>query len=88
LKSTFEKTRGFSGDAAKPFEAKLEVCDGIAHWTMRELEDANRARVEALLHENPKMSLRDIQEETGISKSTVQRIKKAIEAAKGGTDGE
>lgn len=39
----FEKTRGFSGDAAKSFEAKLEICDGIARWTMRELEDANRA---------------------------------------------
>jgi putative DNA primase/helicase len=84
----FEKTRGFSGDAAKPFEAKLETCDGSALWTIRELEDANRARVEALLDENPKMSVRDIADETGIPKSTVHRIKKAIEAAKGGTDGE
>jgi hypothetical protein len=84
----FERTRGFSEDAAKPFEAKLETCNGIARWTMRELEDANRARVEALLDENPKMSVRDIADETGIPKSTVHRIKKAIEAAKRGSDGE
>jgi putative DNA primase/helicase len=83
-----EKTRGFCGEAAKPFEAKLETCNGVARWSIRELEDANRARVAALLDENPKMSVREIAEETGIPKSTVHRIKKAIEAAKGGTDGE
>jgi uncharacterized protein YerC len=45
----------------------------------------NRARVAALLKDS--LSVRDIADETGISKSTVQRIKKAIEfAAKGGHD--
>jgi putative DNA primase/helicase len=75
-----EKTRGFHGEAAKPFEAKLEIHDDTATWTIRELEDANRARVEALLEDG--LSVRDIADETGIPKSTVGRIKKAIEAEK------
>ena len=76
-----EKARGVHGDAAKPFEAKLEVHENIAVWTMRELEDANRARVEALLDDG--LSPREIVDETGISRATVYRIKKAIEAARG-----
>jgi hypothetical protein len=44
-----EKARGVHGDAARPFEARLEVRDGAAVWTTRELEDANRARVQTLL---------------------------------------
>jgi putative DNA primase/helicase len=77
-----EKTRGVYGDSAKPFEAKLEVHSGAAVWTIREIEDVNRARVSALLNEG--LSIRDIADETGISKSTVQRIKKAIDLAAGG----
>jgi hypothetical protein len=80
-----EKVRGVFGDAAKPFEAKLETRDGIAVWSTRELEDANRARVEALLDDG--LSVRDIADETGIPKSTVHRIKKTIQAAGGNTDG-
>jgi putative DNA primase/helicase len=76
-----EKARGIHGEAAKPFEARLEVRDGKAMWATRELEDANRARVQALLEHG--LSVRDIADETGISKSTVQRIKKAIEATGG-----
>ena len=37
-----EKARGVHGDEAKPFEAKLETRNGVAVWTIRELEDANR----------------------------------------------
>jgi transposase len=47
-------------------------------WTMREIEDVNRARVAALLEDG--LSIRDIAEETGLSKSSVQRLKKQIEA--------
>jgi AAA domain/Homeodomain-like domain len=81
-----EKARGVYGDAAKPFEAKLEVRDGAAVWTTREVEDANRARVQALLDDG--LSVRDIADETGVPKSTVHRIKKALQAAEGGTDAE
>jgi putative DNA primase/helicase len=55
--------------------------DGKAIWTTRELEDANRARVQALLGDG--LTVREIAEETGIARSTVGRLKKAIEAAGG-----
>ena len=71
-----EKARGVHGDEARPFEAKLEVRDGAARWTMREIEDVNRTRVAALLNDG--LSIRDIADETGISKSAVHRINKAI----------
>jgi putative DNA primase/helicase len=73
-----EKGRGIVGGAAKPFEARLEVRDGRAIWTMREIEDANLARVRALLDDG--LSIRDIADETGIKKSTVGNLKKKIEA--------
>jgi putative DNA primase/helicase len=79
-----EKARGVHGDAAKPFEAKLEVRGGAAVWTTRELEDANRARVQALLDDG--LTVREIADETGIPNSSVHRIKKAIDAAGGEAD--
>src|SRR6202035_2222966 len=45
----YEKLRGVYGEDAKPFEAKLETREDVAVWSVRELDDANRARVEALL---------------------------------------
>jgi putative DNA primase/helicase len=74
-----EKGRGIFGDEAKPFEAKLEVRDGAAQWTMRDLADVDMQRVIDLAREG--LSVRDISDETGLSKSTVQRLKiKAVEA--------
>jgi putative DNA primase/helicase len=81
-----EKARGVHGDAARPFEAKLEAHNGRSVWTTRELDDANRARVQALLDDG--LTVRDIADETGIPRSTVGRIKKAIDAMRGGADGE
>ncbi len=34
-----EKARGITGDAAKPFEAQLETRDGVACWTMKDMND-------------------------------------------------
>ena len=73
-----EKTRGICGDQTKPFEAHLKVDSGAAHWTIREIEDVNLARVKALLADG--LSIRDIADETGIPKSTVGRLKKQIDA--------
>jgi hypothetical protein len=73
-----EKGRGIHGDAAKPFEAKLEVVKGSAIWTTRDIEDVNLARVKALVDDG--LSVRDIADETGIPKSTVQRLKNKIAA--------
>jgi hypothetical protein len=74
----FEKARGIHGERAKPFEARLEIRDGASLWTIREIEDVNLSRVKALLDDE--MSIRDIADETGLSKSTVHRLKKQIEA--------
>jgi KaiC/GvpD/RAD55 family RecA-like ATPase len=78
-----EKARGVHGEPAKPFEAKLEERGSTAVWTMRDIDDANLARVRALLEDD--LSVRDIADETGIPKSTVQRLKKkiAVEAVDG-----
>jgi putative DNA primase/helicase len=73
-----EKGRGIHGDDAKPFEAKLEVVRGAAIWTTRDIEDVNLARVKALVDDG--LSVRDIADETGIPKSTVQRLKNKIAA--------
>ena len=47
-----------------------------AVWTVKSIEDVERARVEALLAEG--LSIRDIAEETGIHRSTVHRIKRKL----------
>jgi putative DNA primase/helicase len=74
----YEKARGVHGNDAKPFEAKFEVRDGAAVWTLREIEDVDLERVRTLLAAD--LSIRDIAEETGIPKSTVHRLKQKIEA--------
>jgi hypothetical protein len=76
-----EKARGVHGEPAKPFEAKLEERGSTAVWTMRDIDVANLARVRALLEDG--LSVRDIADETGIPKSTVQRLKKKIEGEAG-----
>ena len=82
----FEKARGIHGDKAKPFEAKFELRNEAAFWTTKEIEDVNLARVKALLDDD--LSIRDIADETGLSKSTVQRLKKRIEAESAAADAE
>lgn len=72
------KARGICGEAAKPIEAKLDNIEGRLVWTAKDLEDADLERVRALLEDG--LSVRDIAEETGLSKSTVGRMKKKIEA--------
>jgi hypothetical protein len=75
-----EKGRGIVGGPAKPFEARLEVLDGRAIWTMKDIEEVNLSRVRALLDDG--LSIRDIADETGIRKSTVHNLKKKIDADK------
>jgi putative DNA primase/helicase len=78
----FEKNRGFHGDDAKPFEAAL----GTGGWTMRDLADADMARVVVLSIQG--LSVRDIAEETGFTKSRVSRLQaKAREAGLMGSAG-
>jgi putative DNA primase/helicase len=70
----FEKTRSMFGDAAKPFEVRLESgSDGHAVWTSRDLEDAKAQQAVALFSAG--VSVRDAAEELGVSKSTAQRLR-------------
>jgi bifunctional DNA primase/polymerase-like protein/AAA domain-containing protein len=69
----FEKTRAVWGEALRPFEAKLEIVNGIADWTMRDVEDLNHSRAQELFGEG--MSIRDVAEALDISKSTAARLK-------------
>ncbi|MCC6777693.1 MAG: helix-turn-helix domain-containing protein [Hyphomicrobiales bacterium] len=68
-----EKRRGLLGVQARPFEARLATRDGKACWSVQELEDVAGPQVADLL--NAGFSLRDIAQETGLSKSTVHRMK-------------
>ena len=73
-----EKARGVIGEDAKSFEARLEVRDNAAVWTTREIEDRDLELVVEL--SNAGDSVRDIAEETGISKSKVSRLQKRAKA--------
>jgi hypothetical protein len=44
-----EKGRGPHGGHAKPFEAQLEIRDGMTAWTVKDVEDAVLTRVGAPL---------------------------------------
>ena len=70
----YEKTRGFYGEDAKPFEVKLLAGgSGEAIWTVADSEASAKSRARDLLAEG--LSVRDVAEETGMSKSAVQRLK-------------
>lgn len=70
----FEKTRSMLSQAAKPFEVKLETGpDGTALWVCRDLENIKAQQAAELF--SGKMSVRDVAEELGISKSTAQRYR-------------
>jgi putative DNA primase/helicase len=77
----FEKARSLHGDCVKPFEAKLEIREGASAWTIRTIEDVELARVQALTEDG--YSVRDIADETGLSKSKVQRLRDKIKEANG-----
>jgi putative DNA primase/helicase len=72
-----EKARGIHGEAARPFEARLDVVNESAVWTVKEIEDLDRDRAQALFAAG--LSLREVAEELGISKTGAHRLKREIE---------
>lgn len=72
----YEKSRGFYGDDAKSFEAQLISDNQSMQWNVKDIDDVRLEQVRLLYGEG--LSMRDIQEETGIPKSTVQRLIKKI----------
>lgn len=74
----FEKSRGFAGDDAKPFELNMNFDSGKADFEVKEIEDLQLKRVVEL--SQMKMTQREIAQEMNISASTVNRLlKKATE---------
>jgi putative DNA primase/helicase len=72
-----EKGRSLFGDAAKPFEMKLETgAGGAAVWTMRDLEGAQARQVADMSASG--MSIREIADEMRISKSKVARLRDSM----------
>jgi hypothetical protein len=70
----FEKTRSMLGNAAKPCEVRMESgLDGRAVWTWREVEHAKAEQAAALFAAH--VSVRDVAEELGISKSQAGRLR-------------
>jgi len=80
----YEKSRGFYGEKAKPFEVKLKLEDGNAVWEVIDIQDLRFKHVLAMEKEG--MTQRDMAEELKISTASVNRLLKAAKAA-GGTDG-
>jgi putative DNA primase/helicase len=71
-----EKARGAMGAAVAPFEARLmKGEDGGLTWAMTDLQTAQKDRAIAMLTD--KVSVRDVAEEVGMSRSAVGRLKKA-----------
>jgi RecA-family ATPase len=67
----YEKSRGFSGEAAKPFVVQLEESEGQYRWQSNSLEETVYQQVARLLKEG--IEQKDSAEELGINKSTVSR---------------
>lgn len=72
----YEKARGLFGEDAAPFEARLEMTAGRAHWSEAALVDADEEQVAELLKQ--RKSLREIARQTGMSKSKAARLKKKV----------
>jgi putative DNA primase/helicase len=73
-----EKARGVVGADAAPFEAKLvETGDGGLAWAWSDLAGAQHDRAADLLRDG--LSVRDVADEVGMTKSAVHRLKKRLD---------
>ena len=72
------KARGVFGEAARPFEAKLEVRDGVAQWTVKPPQDPEADLILSLTLAGE--SVREIAQEVGTSKSKVSRVQAKLRA--------
>ena len=68
----FEKSRGFAGNDAKPFEARLQTDErGGLIWTYRTIEESTYDQVCKLANEG--LTQKEITQELGLHKSSVSR---------------
>jgi putative DNA primase/helicase len=70
----FEKSRGFYGEAAQPFEVQYEVRNNAAVWTRKAITDAELARVADAIRDG--MSIRETANYLGLHRSKVERLKR------------
>jgi len=74
---TYTKSRGFYGDDAEPLDVRLDTMpDGRQEWTWAKLEGVSEAKIGELKQSG--MSVREIGNELGLSKSAVHRRLKAL----------
>lgn len=77
----YEKVRGFYGDAAKSFEARLKGDHGKMTWQVQEMEDLQLNSLIYLYKDG--MKQRDIAQKLGLGLGTVNRwITRAKEEGK------
>lgn len=67
----FEKSRGFSGKEAEPFEVQLLSDKGIHDWRYSKLEETDYEKAVHLI--NSGMTQTDVADEIGVHKSTISR---------------
>jgi putative DNA primase/helicase len=78
----FEKTRAMLAEKAKPFDVKLGRSeDGSALWTVCDLNEAKTDQIEEMI--SLSMSVKEIAEELGVSKSYVHRIRRQMGSSNG-----
>lgn len=70
----YEKSRGFAGDDARPFEVRLETRDGVALWTFKDLDQRRAEQVADLLNEG--CTQKEVADILDIDKSNVSRAAK------------
>ena len=76
----FEKSRGFAGEKANPFELRLDIVDGKTTWQSNEIEDLQMKQVIELSKLG--MNHREIANEMDISDSKAYRILKKYKEGK------
>jgi hypothetical protein len=69
---SFQKARGVIGTSTEAFEVGLEVVDGLSIWKGRDIEAESLDAVAEGLKAG--LSIRAIADQSGIPKSTVQRL--------------
>ena len=71
----FEKSRGFHGKAAEPFEASLEIDErGAAVWALRSIEDAKFGQVIEFIRDG--MSAGEAAKAADVDRATAYRYRK------------
>lgn len=78
----YTKARGLCGEEAEPFEAQLSTLNGLATWTVKNIEDLIIEKVKAMAEDG--MTQREIAIELGKGLGTISRLCKSNNIVTGG----